>query len=167
MQPTWCRSQPHCHSLFSGSFSRTQQLWNTTKIGCYAIYQSIQKFALYLAGTKCTLYCDHKPLAPFFTMAMSSSVLDRWALELQQFNIKFQHIQGRKNVVADAISWLRTLGMYQDNSNEKEPPTVDDVVENIIEEVHSTNVVPGTPAYNMGKLNLDVLRKEQQHDHFN
>ena len=72
---------------FSGLFGRTQQLWNTIQKECYAAFRSIQKFAFYLAGTKCTLYCDHKPLAPFFTTGMSSLMLDRWDLELQQFEI--------------------------------------------------------------------------------
>ena len=63
------------------------------------------------------LYCNHKPLAPFFTTGMSSAMLDRWALELQQFNIKFQHIQGKKNIVDDATSQCGTLGLYQDNEN--------------------------------------------------
>ena len=83
-------------AYLSGSFGRTQQLWNTTQKECYAVYRSIQKFAFYLAGTKCTLYCDHKPLASFFTTGMSLPVLDKWVLELQQFDIKFQHIQGEK-----------------------------------------------------------------------
>ena len=99
-------------------------------------------------------------------MGMSSPVLDRWALELQQFNIKFQHIQSKKNMVANAIFQLRTMGLYQDNGNEDVPPTIDIVIENITEEVHSTDIVPGTPAYNMGKLNLEVLWKEQQWDQF-
>ena len=72
-----------------------------------------QKIALYLTGASCSLYCDHKPLALFFTTGISSPVLERWALELQQFNIKFQHIQCKKNIVADAISQLRTLGLYK------------------------------------------------------
>ena len=118
---------------FLGSFGRTQQLWNTTQKECYSVYRSIQKFAFYLAGTKCTLYFDHKPLAPFFMTGMSSLVLDRWTLELQQFDIKFQHIQGKQNAVPDAISRLSTLGLYKDNDNEDEPSTIDDVVENIIE----------------------------------
>ena len=62
---------------------------------------------------------------------------------------------------ADAISRLRTLGLYQDNENDDVPITTEDIIENIIE-VHSTNVVPRTPTYNTWKLNLDVLRKEQQ-----
>ena len=99
-------------------------------------------------------------------MGMSSPVLDRWTLELQQFDIKFQHIQGKKNVVTNAISRLRMLGLYQDNGNEDVPPTVDDVIRNIIEEVHSTGIAPKRPVYNMGKLNLDMLRKGQQWDQF-
>ena len=95
-------------------------------------------------------------------MGMSSPVLDRWALELQQFNIKFQHIQGKKNVVADVISHLGTLGLYQDNGNEDIPLTIEDVIEKIIEEVHLTDIIQKTPTYNVENLNLDVLMKEQQ-----
>ena len=68
-------------AYFSGSFGRTWQLWNTIQ-ECYVVYQSIQKFVFYLTGARCMLYCDHKPLASFFTTGMSSPVLDRWALEL-------------------------------------------------------------------------------------
>ena len=99
---------------FSALFGRTQQLWNITQKECYTVYRSIQNLFFYLAGTKYTLYCDHKPLAPFFTTGKSHPMLDRWALELQQFDIKFQHIQAKRNVAADAISRLRTLNLYQD-----------------------------------------------------
>ena len=93
------------------------------------------------------LYCEHKPLGPFFTIGMSSPVYDKWALELQQFAIKFQHIQGKKIVVANAVSRLRMLGLCQDNGNEDVPPTVG--------EVHSTDVAQATrPVYNMGKTEL-------------
>ena len=92
---------------------------------------------------------------------MSSPVLDRWALELQQFNIKFQHIQGKKSVVADAISPLRTIGLYQENGNEDIPITTEDVIENIIEEIHLIDVIQKATTYNTEKLNLEVLRKEQ------
>ena len=104
-------------TYFSGSFSKMQQLWTTNLKECYTVYGSIHRFSFYLAGTKCTLYSDHKPLAPFFTTGMSSQVFDCWELELQQFNIQFDHLSGKKNVVADAISRLRTLGLYQDNDN--------------------------------------------------
>ena len=31
-------------AYFSGSFSKMQQLWNTTQKECYAVYRSIQSF---------------------------------------------------------------------------------------------------------------------------
>ena len=93
---------------------------------------------------------------------MSSPVLGRWALELQQFDIKFQHIQSKQNVVADAISRLRTLGLYKDNDEKDKPSTIGDVVENIIEEINSADSAPKKLTYNVGNLNLEVLKKEQQ-----
>ena len=97
---------------------------------------------------------------------MTSPVLDCWALELQQFNIQFEHISGKKTVVADAISQLRTLGLYQDNGNDNIATTDNDVVENIVEEAHAIKLVPNSVGYNMENLNLDVLQKEQQQDNF-
>ena len=49
-------------AYFSGTFNKTQQLWNTTQKECYAVYKSYQKFAFYLTDTDCTMYCNHKPL---------------------------------------------------------------------------------------------------------
>ena len=97
-------------------------------------------------------------------MGVPSPILDIWVLELQQFNMKFPHIQCKKNIVADTITWLRALGLYQDNSNKDIPVTTEDVIENIIEEVHITDFIQKTTMYNVDKLNLDVRRKEQQHN---
>ena len=110
--------------------------------GMVCTLQISSKFSFYLTGTDCTLYCDHKPQTPFFTTGMLSHALDQWTLELQQFNIKFEHIQGKKNMVADAISGLRMFGLYQDNNNEEVQLSLKDVIENIIEEVHSVGATP-------------------------
>ena len=91
---------------------------------------------------------------------MSSPVLNCWALELQQFDIQFKHISGKKNVVVGTISRLKTLGLYQDNDNDDIATTDDIVVENI-EEAHAIEWVPNSACYNMEKLNLDILREEQ------
>ena len=90
---------------------------------------------------------------------MSSHVLDQWALELQQFKVKFDHIQGKKNVVADAVSRLKTFGLYQNNHNEEVQLSLKDAIENIIE---ATSKTPGYTK--IDRLNLDLLRKEQLYD---
>ena len=75
------------------------------------MYKSINKFSFYLTGAECTLYCDHKPLAPFLTTGMKSKTMDRWALELQQNNIKFQHVAGKDNIITDVISCLKAVNL--------------------------------------------------------
>ena len=97
--------------------------------------QSTDQFRYLLSilhGTDCTLHCDNEPLTPFFTSGMSNHVLDWWALQLQQFNVKFEHIQGKKNVVADAISRFRMFVLYHDNNNKEVQLSLEDAIENII-----------------------------------
>ena len=60
----------------------------------------------------------------------------------------FEHIQGKKNMVADTISRLRTFGLYQDN-NEEVQLSLEDVIENMIEEIHSIESTPKIPGYMM------------------
>ena len=84
---------------------------------------------------------------------LCSAPLDHWAPELQQFDIQFKHISGKKNVVADTISQLRSLGLYQDNGSDDITTTDDSVVENVMEEVHAIELVPNSAGYIMEKLN--------------
>ena len=57
--------------------------------------------------------------------------------------MKVEYIIGKKNVVADAISRLRTFRLYQDN-NEEVQLSLEDVIENIIEKIHSVESTPKT-----------------------
>ena len=153
--------------IFQVHLIKPSNFWNTTQKECYAVYKSVQKFAFYLTGTDFTLYCDHKPLTPFFTTEMSSHVLDWWTLELQQFNLMFEYILGKKNMVADVISRLRTFGLYQDNNNEDVQLSLKDAIKYIREEIHSFESTPKIPGYTkIDKLNVDLLRKEQLHARF-
>ena len=122
-------------AYFLGCFNRTQQLWNKTQKECYAVYKSINKFSFYLTGAECTLYCDYKLLAPFLTTGMKNKTMDRWALKQQQYNIKFQHVAGRENVVADAILCLKAANLYEelkDCEMSKTLEFIDDVMENLV-----------------------------------
>ena len=67
--------------------------------------------------------------------------------------MKFEHIQGKKNIVADAISRLRAFGLYQDHDNEEVQLSLEDAVKNIIKEIHSGESIPKIPIYTkMNKL---------------
>ena len=45
------------------------------------------------------VFSDHKPLKNFFEGSMNITKLDRWLLELQEFDISLEFIQGKLNTV--------------------------------------------------------------------
>ena len=49
---------------------------------------------------------------------MNITKLDRWSLELQEFDISIEFIQGKLNTVADVISHLKNEGLYKEHSVE-------------------------------------------------
>ena len=52
--------------------------------------------------------------------------------------------------MADTISRLRILGLYQDNGNDDLSRMDDNVVDNIVEEVHAIKWVAKSASYKMG-----------------
>ena len=48
-------------------------------------------------GAKTTVFSDHKPLKNFFKEGMNIAKLDRWSLELQEFDISLESIEGELN----------------------------------------------------------------------
>ena len=82
----------------------------------------MQHFDYYLQGVKCTLCCDHKPLEPFLTRGMRIEKLDRWVMLLQEYTFIFVHIRGNNNILADAISGLCTINVYEEAIEDHHSP---------------------------------------------
>ena len=130
----------------------------------HCVYKSINKFSFYLTETECTLYCEHKPLAPYLTTGMKSKTMDRWTLKLQQYNIKCQHVAGKENVIADAISCLKTPNLYEEPKDCKMTKTlesIDDIMGNLIFEIHLHST-----CYTNIPTNLGSLKEQQKSDKF-
>ena len=108
-------------AYFSGNFNKTQVKWTITEKEAYAIYKSIKRFAFNITGAKTTVFSDHKPLKNFFEGGMNIAKLDRWSLELQEFDLSLEFIQGKLNKIADVISRLKNEGLYI--SQQKGEPT--------------------------------------------
>ena len=51
-----------------------------------------------------TLRSNHLPLKKFLLKNTLNSKVNNWAVELETFNIKFEHISGIKNTLADTLS---------------------------------------------------------------
>ena len=130
----------------------------------YVAYRSIQKFQFYLGETLCYLHCNHKPLVPFFLGNMKNPTPNGWALELNEFNIVFKHIAGKRNVVLDAISGLKQKSLYAE-PREISPTagSLEDSIKNIIEEVHH---LKSTQNLTHKVLDIPLLRSHQKGDEF-
>ena len=122
-------------AYYSGNFDKTQVKWNITEKEAYAIYKSVKKFAFYITGAKTTVFSDHKPLKNFFEGGMNITKLDRWSLELQEFDISLEFIQGKLNTITDIISCLKNEGLYKEHSNEDQRASTTTSLNERIEEV--------------------------------
>ena len=72
----------------------------------YGIYYVVTKWNYYLQGTDIVVWNDCKPLQKFLNGKNSNNKVNRWSLELANYNITFEWISGAFNKAADCLSWL-------------------------------------------------------------
>ena len=79
---------------------------NATTKEAYAIYVAVKKLSFYLTDAEVLLKSDHLPLKKFLQKNTLNNKVNNWAMELEAFNIKFQHVSGKTNILADTLSSL-------------------------------------------------------------
>ena len=67
---------------------------------------SVKKLSFYLTDAEVLLKSDHLPLKKFLQKNTLNNKVNNWAMELEAFNIKFQHVSGKTNILADTLSRL-------------------------------------------------------------
>ena len=102
-----CDGQQHPIQFMSKALNATQLKWATGEKEAYAIFYGIKKLRPLLRDIYFTLRTDHKNLT--YINDSASAKVNRWKLELMEYNFDCEHIAGVKNVVADSLSRLMTL----------------------------------------------------------
>ena len=110
----------HPVTYVSGLFRGSQLNWAALTKEAYAIYMSIKKLSFYLTDVEITLRSDHLPLKKFLLKNILNSKVNNWAVELETFNIKFEHISGIKNMLADTLSRIIKVDPDVQSEHEKE-----------------------------------------------
>ena len=146
-------------AYYSGNFDKTQVKWNITEKKAYTIYKSVKKFAFYITRAKTTVFSDHQPLKNYFKGHMNITKLDRWSLELQEFDISLEFIQGKLNTVSDVISHLKNEGLYKEHSNEDQRANTTTSLYERIEEVLDIALEP-LNFERVFSTNTSISRKE-------
>ena len=96
----------HPIAYVSGLFRGSQLNLAALMKEAYAIYMSIKKLSFYLTDAAVLLKSDHLPLKKFLQKNTMNNKVNNWAMELEAFNIKFQHVSGKTNILADTLSHL-------------------------------------------------------------
>lgn len=82
-----------------------------------AINWAINYFKPYLYGKKFVVRTDHRPLVFLFGMKNPNSKLTNMRLDLEEFDFVVEYIQGKTNVIADALSRIVTTSEELKNIN--------------------------------------------------
>lgn len=98
-------------AFFSKGLSSAQRKYSTFDRELLAVYQAVKHFRFLVEGRKFTVYTDHKPL--MFAFQQKSDKCSprqfRYLDFIGQFTTDLQHLSGKDNVVADALSRINEV----------------------------------------------------------
>lgn len=95
--------EEHPIEYASRLLTTAERNYSTIEREALAVVWSTEKFRGYIEGGV-TIITDHQPLKWLMSIKSPSGRLARWALKLQQYDLKIQYQPGKTNVVADCLS---------------------------------------------------------------
>ncbi len=69
-----------------------------------AVVLACRNFHNYLWGTRFTVVTDHQPLTSIFKRKIKYPCMNRWILEMQEYNYETHYLKDKDNFVADHLS---------------------------------------------------------------
>jgi hypothetical protein len=87
-----------------------ERQYSTIQQECLAIFWATRMFENWIYGRKVIVQSDHKPLAWLSTMTNHNSMLMRWNLYLQRYDLQFEWKKGSENTNVDSLTRLKTIG---------------------------------------------------------
>ena len=95
----------------SRTLSASESNYSVTDLEGKAVVHCVKKFKSYFSGSPFTtiVYTDHKPLVSIFSKGEPTNSRHlKWIVELSTLKVNVQFQEGKKNVIADALSRLPT-----------------------------------------------------------
>ena len=168
------KSKLHPVCYVSGQFKGSQLNWAALTKEAYAIYMAIRRLTFYVTDADITIKSDHLPLRKFLAKETMNAKVNNWAVELEQFKLKLEWIQGAKNTLADSLSRLLDIDPKAGNTPEPEGQEfgtycfqeLDKVkVQDVYEEIESITVKTGTQEILL-PMPAETLKRLQKADDF-
>ena len=82
----------------------------------------LEEIVFCLKDAHAIIQCDHSPLCKYIYSVMKNDKVNNWSQEIHALTpyIEFEHIKVKENILADSLSKLKPLGLYEANTPEKE-----------------------------------------------
>ncbi len=146
----------------SAVFNKAQRNYSTTQREGLAVVWATTHYRSYIHGVPTIVVTDHSALTWILSVREPTSRLARWTMALMDYDLTFVHRPGKANVIADALSRLKSREL-----NPEDPETRSDLLEPIFVGRIRAKVNPKTVMHNDGVVEGDALdewRKAQRTD---
>ena len=90
---------------FLKAFAKTQCKWTAFTKEAYTVYAAVLFYKVFITGCKVKLMCDHKPLEGFLQATTKNDMVNRWSINIQEYDISFQWVETSKNL-SDCLTQL-------------------------------------------------------------
>lgn len=105
-------------AYFSRVLSKSERAYSTFDREALAIRDTLLHFRHYLLGVKFLLQTDHRPLLHLRNMKDPFGRRGRLLSDIAEFSFDIEHIEGKENVLADALSRLGFDKSIEDRSSD-------------------------------------------------
>lgn len=95
---------PAVVAYYSRALSPREQKMDTLMRELLAVVVTAERFRHYLLGHPCTVITDHASLKWIHSIKDPHGILARWLVRLGRFDLKFEHVSGKLNVLPDLLS---------------------------------------------------------------
>ena len=96
----------HPVAYVSGLFRGSQLNWAALTKEAFTIYMPVKKLSFYLTDADILFKRDHLPLKKFLQKNTLNNKVNNWAMALEAFNIRFEHVSSKANILADTLRHL-------------------------------------------------------------
>jgi hypothetical protein len=94
--------------FLSRALSNAESRYHSNELECLALVWALKKFRCYVYGRPFTVRTDNSAVKWLRDKKELLGKFSRWILSIQEYDFKIEHVKGKNNVVADALS--RNLG---------------------------------------------------------
>lgn len=91
-------------SFASRILTNSEKNYSVTEKELLSVVFACGKFRTFILGYSITVRTDHKSISFLRNCKLSHGRLTRWTLALQEYNVSWEYVPGRKNVIADCLS---------------------------------------------------------------